>query len=123
MEIIDKRLKYLPLFTFLIYGLGFLIISIRLSMLNIFVQDFLTLDYIKAGLFFCIINIPLYLFKHQIKNEIKNGILRFIFYLIGCITWFGMVNALMINNNEIYSDVFFIYQYTYYTQQFSIFWI
>ena len=107
MKKIDKKLKYLPLFTFLIYGLGFLIISIRLSMLNIFVKDFLTLDYIKAGLFFCIINIPLYLIKRQIKSEIKNRILRFIFYFFGCIAWFAMVNISLVDTNEINSDLFF----------------
>lgn len=97
MEVIEKHLKYFTFYLGIVYCLGFLILSTRLSYLQIYIKDFLTLDYLKAGLLFFVVNVPLFLIGHQSTNpKIKRKkIFNFLIYLLGSFLWFAFLSTIL----------------------------
>ena len=103
MNDINKHLKFGGLYAGIIYGIGFLILSTRLASLNIFIKDFFTLDYIKAGLLFVFINLPIYIIANELKEKPKakiNKILFYFFTLLGCLSWIVIVSSFLFDNRE-----------------------
>ena len=47
-------LKHFSVVIALVYVFGFLVLSLRLSSLGLYIKDFFTVDYIKAGILFII---------------------------------------------------------------------
>lgn len=57
--LISKLLKYFSLILGLLYVVGYLTISIRLSEFNLIINDALSIDYLKTGIFFAFSITPL----------------------------------------------------------------
>ena len=115
MTEIEKHLKFGALYTGIIYVIGFLILSSRLATLNIFIKDFFTLDYLKAGLLFIFINLPIFLIANELKDGWKNKtniyLYRFL-SILGCSMWLLILNSFLFqnkgNNSWVYYTLIFV---------------
>ncbi len=81
MEEFEKQIKYLPIYGAVTYFFGYLVLSSRLAYLKIFIKDFFALDYLKTGLLFLFITIPIVLICIESMKS-KYWILRFLLSVI-----------------------------------------
>jgi hypothetical protein len=80
-----------------------LILSSHLASLNIFIKDFFTLDYLKAGLLFIFINLPIFLIAKDLNESKLNTTKKIIYQLLsilGCIMWLFMLSSFLFQNKE-----------------------
>ncbi len=112
----ETQIKYFPIYLSIIYSLGFLILSTRLSFLGIYIKDFLTLDYLKAGILFLFIEIPLITINHEIYKGSKwtfkwKNLLRFLLTMLMSLLWFSVLDMVIFerNNEELPFHVVFVY--------------
>ncbi|WP_010518573.1 hypothetical protein [Croceivirga radicis] len=101
MKFLEKHIKFWTFYLALIYGIGFLILSTRLSFLGIYIKDFLTLDYLKAGILFFFVNLPLIYIIYRMNKDLKNKKkLKFIIQYIGCFMWLIFLQAIVFQSNN-----------------------
>lgn len=101
MELIEKHIKYWTVYLGVIYAVGFLILSTRLSFLEIYIKDFLTLDYLKAGILFLFVNLPIALIIYQthLVADRKN-IVKFLISIFGGALWFILLSPTIFQHKE-----------------------
>lgn len=115
MTEIEKHLKFGALYAGIIYVIGFLILSSRLATLNIFIKNFFTPDYLKAGLLFIFINLPIFLIANELKDgrENKTNIYLYRFLsILGCSIWLLILKSFLFqnkgNNSWVYYTLIFV---------------
>lgn len=101
MKFLEKHIKFWTFYLGLIYGIGFLILSTRLSFLGIYIKDFLTMDYVKAGILFFFVNIPLIYIIYRINKDLKNKkLLKFFIQLLGSFIWLFFLQTFIFKHDN-----------------------
>lgn len=92
-------MKYWTLYTGILYIVGFIILSTRLAFLNIFIKDFFTLDYFKAGLLFLFVNLPIYFIANEALTNDENSKRRHVLFqalsFLVCGIWMILLSGIL----------------------------
>jgi hypothetical protein len=104
-EKLKDFVSLIPLFALMVYGLGFVIISGYLSQYNLVIDDLVNSTYIKAGIAFSILTVPIFLVLYLNFDEPTDNLLiakkYYPTFLVNILTYLLVITFFIVDSKKL----------------------